>query len=188
MRKRLITLAGALVAAALVAAAGIAWTTGDREKPLSGQARNRAIASALRHTSGGAVTETEVGDDGAAYGVEVRLPDGTRVEVHLDERFNVIGDERDDDVGRPAVGRDLGARGHRLGDDGVKPRPHRLGHGREVAFEAVIARHLHDLPSPSGRRHPKRIPVSLDDKRRNRDRIELGQTTLRRLPGPARRR
>jgi hypothetical protein len=97
MRKRLITIAGGVVAAALLAGAGIAWTTGDDEKPLSGQARDRAIASALRHTGGGTVTETEVGDDGAAYGVEVRRPDGTRVEVRLDKHFNVVGDERDDD-------------------------------------------------------------------------------------------
>jgi hypothetical protein len=97
MRKRLITLSGGVIAAALLGGAGIAWTTGDDERPLSGQARDRAIASALRHTGGGTVTETEVGDDGAAYGVEVRLPNGTQVEVRLDKRFNVIGDERDDD-------------------------------------------------------------------------------------------
>jgi hypothetical protein len=43
------------------------------------------------------VTETEAGDDGAAYGVEVRLPDGRQVEVNLDQSFNVIGQEPDED-------------------------------------------------------------------------------------------
>jgi hypothetical protein len=96
MQKRLIALAGGLVAAAVLAGAGIAWTTGDGERPLSGQAKDRAIASALRHAGGGTVTEAEAGDDGAAYRVEVRLGNGTHLEVRLDKRFNVIGAERDD--------------------------------------------------------------------------------------------
>jgi hypothetical protein len=44
------------------------------------------------------VIETEVGDDGAAYGVEVRLDDGSVVEVNLDESFSVISEEQDDDA------------------------------------------------------------------------------------------
>jgi hypothetical protein len=43
------------------------------------------------------VLETEAGDDGAAYGVEIRTEDGRTVEVNLDEDFNVIGQETDDD-------------------------------------------------------------------------------------------
>jgi hypothetical protein len=43
------------------------------------------------------VIETEVGDDGAAYGVEVRRADGSVVEVELDENFAVIGQEADED-------------------------------------------------------------------------------------------
>jgi hypothetical protein len=43
------------------------------------------------------VIETEVGDDGAAYGVEIQLEDGRVVEVSLDSSFDVIGDEADDD-------------------------------------------------------------------------------------------
>jgi len=54
-------------------------------------------AAALEHTGGGTVVETEAGDDGAAYGVEIRLEDGRVVEVNLDQDFNVIGDEADDD-------------------------------------------------------------------------------------------
>jgi uncharacterized membrane protein YkoI len=86
----------------LLAGGGIAWATGvgDDEQPLTGATRDRAVAAALRHTGGGTVTETESGDDGAAYGVEVRLADGTEVEVSLDEHFNVLGEERDDDGAR----------------------------------------------------------------------------------------
>jgi hypothetical protein len=43
------------------------------------------------------VLETEAGDDGAAYGVEVRLADGRQVEVNLDESFRVVGQEPDED-------------------------------------------------------------------------------------------
>ena len=43
------------------------------------------------------MTETEAGDDGAAYGVEVRLDDGRVVEVRLDADFQVLGHEADDD-------------------------------------------------------------------------------------------
>ena len=41
--------------------------------------------------------ESEAGDDGAAYGVEIRLEDGRVVEVSLDANFNVLGDQADDD-------------------------------------------------------------------------------------------
>ncbi len=69
----------------------------DSDTPLTGTDLDRAVAAALDHTGGGDVTETEVGDDGAAYGVEIRLPDGSQVEVNLDAQFNVIGSEADDD-------------------------------------------------------------------------------------------
>jgi C-methyltransferase C-terminal domain len=51
----------------------------------------------LAATGGGTVTETEAGDDGAAYGVEVRLPDGRQVEVNLDQSFKLVGQEPDED-------------------------------------------------------------------------------------------
>jgi hypothetical protein len=51
----------------------------------------------LDHVGEGTVTETEIGDDGAAYGVEVRLNDGSQVEVQIDENFNASGVEQDDE-------------------------------------------------------------------------------------------
>ena len=50
-----------------------------------------------RPLAAGPVTETEIGDDGAAYGVEVRLSDGRQVEVNLDRDYHVVGQETDDD-------------------------------------------------------------------------------------------
>ena len=96
-RTRLLVIgAMAVIAVGAVAGIGIA-AAGDDDQPLQGSARARAEQAALAETGGGEVIETEVGDDGAVYGVEVRLPDGTVVEVNLDEDFQVIGSETDDD-------------------------------------------------------------------------------------------
>jgi uncharacterized membrane protein YkoI len=83
----------AVVGGAAAAAAG----GGDGDQELTGATRDRAVAAALAATGGGTVTETEAGDDGAAYGVEVRLPDGRQVEVNLDQSFKVVRQEPDED-------------------------------------------------------------------------------------------
>ena len=85
----------ALVLAVAVIAAGLAVGSGGRddETPITGTALERASAAALAHTGGGRVTETEAGDEEGAYEVEVTLPDGSQVDVHLDASFDVIGDE-----------------------------------------------------------------------------------------------
>ena len=91
--------AGSLTLAVVGGGAGIAIANGegDTDEPLTGSALERASAAALAATGGGTVIETEAGDDGAAYGVEVRLSDGRAVEVSLDERFRVIGRQAEDD-------------------------------------------------------------------------------------------
>ena len=96
--KRKFVLIGAVVAVAGALSAGIAIAAaGDDEQPLTGSTLQRATDAALAHTGGGTVVETETGDDGAAYSVEVQLGDGSQVEVNLDESFEVIGSEPDDD-------------------------------------------------------------------------------------------
>ena len=91
-------IAGGTIALAVIAGgAGFAIAGGGDDQPLTGSDLDEATAAALEHTGGGTVIETEVGDDGAAYGVEIRLDDGRVVEVALDERFRVIGQESDDD-------------------------------------------------------------------------------------------
>jgi uncharacterized membrane protein YkoI len=94
-RTRRIAAAGLAVAVAALAAAASA--DGDSDSELTGSTRDRAVAAALAATGGGTVLETEAGDDNAAYGVEVRLPDGRQVEVNLDRSFKVIGQEADED-------------------------------------------------------------------------------------------
>ena len=68
---------------------------GDSETPITGDALARASAAALEFTGGGRVTGTEVGDEESLYEVEVTLPDGTQVDVQLDENFAVVGSEAD---------------------------------------------------------------------------------------------
>ncbi|HJS26617.1 MAG TPA: hypothetical protein VJ913_05765 [Actinomycetota bacterium] len=100
MDRRTKWIAGGTVAFAIIGGGtGIAIATGvaDDDEPLTGSALEQATAAALEHTGGGTVVETEAGDDGAAYGVEIRLEDGRVVEVNLDRDFNVVGDEADDD-------------------------------------------------------------------------------------------
>jgi hypothetical protein len=101
MSKKVVYIAAGLIAVLAVAGAAtgavIASGVGDDDEPLTGSTLEQATAAALEHTGGGTVIETETGDDGAAYGVEVRLDDGSVVEVNLDESFNVIGQEIDDD-------------------------------------------------------------------------------------------
>jgi hypothetical protein len=99
MRRRMIVIGASVAAVAALAVGGVAWaTSGGDEAPLSGDAKTKAVEAAVAHVGGGTVVETEAGDDGAAYGVEIRLGDGSVVEVQLDETFAVIGQERDDDT------------------------------------------------------------------------------------------
>jgi uncharacterized membrane protein YkoI len=100
MRRRTRWIAAAGLAVAVVGGAAAAAAGGgdsDSDQELTGATRDRAVAAALAATGGGTVLETEAGDDGAAYGVEVRLPDGRQVEVGLDQRFKVLRQEADED-------------------------------------------------------------------------------------------
>ena len=95
---------GTLSVTALGAGAGIAVAGGsdDSEARITGSALERASAAALEHTGEGHVTDTEVGDEEGYYEVEVTLDDGSQVDVHLDQDFQVLSTEGDgaDDEGR----------------------------------------------------------------------------------------
>jgi hypothetical protein len=108
-RTKLVLAVGtATTALAIGTGIGIA-ASGDDDRPLTGGDLERATEAALAHVGGGTVIETEVGDDGAAYGVEVRLPDGRVVEVALDAGFGVVGQVPDDDTGREDEGSEEGS-------------------------------------------------------------------------------
>ena len=91
-------LAAGLAVAGVVGGAGSVMASGaDDDAPLTGEQRDKAVAAAKAHVGEGQVTDTEVGDDAAAYGVEILKPDGAQVEVNLDKDYRVTGTEADDD-------------------------------------------------------------------------------------------
>ena len=69
------------------------------DRAITGNALQRASDAALKHTGGGRVTDTEVGDEETYYEVEVTRDDGSETDVQLDRNFNVVSSETDDDSG-----------------------------------------------------------------------------------------
>ena len=51
----------------------------------------QAGVAALEHTGQGGVMGIEFGDEAGTYEVDVRLDDGSDVEVYLNEDFAVVG-------------------------------------------------------------------------------------------------
>jgi hypothetical protein len=102
MRRRTKVLIAGTAAGAL-ALGGTGWAMAGgadddaTDTPITGSALDHASAAALEHTGEGRVTETEVGDEESYYEVEVTLDDGSQVDVQLDEQFNVVGDEADNE-------------------------------------------------------------------------------------------
>jgi uncharacterized membrane protein YkoI len=96
-KKKAALLGGVAVVAALcVTGAAIGSSDDDgNEQPITGTALQKASDAALEETGGGRVTDTEVDDEESKYEVEVTLPDGSQVDVQLDEDFNVVGSEAD---------------------------------------------------------------------------------------------
>src|SRR5213078_1239025 len=71
---------------------------------------------------------------------------------------------------------------YKLSDPGLDGGCDRL----EIGSQAVIAGHLGNRPVRGRRRHPERITLALDDERRDRDRVELGQPAWGWIAGAAR--
>ena len=97
-------LAAAAFAAVVAGGAGIAAAGGGGDsaegpdRPITGDALQKASAAALAETGGGRVTGTEVGDEESYYEVEVTRDDGSQVDVQLDENFAVVGSKVDSET------------------------------------------------------------------------------------------
>ncbi|NPC97093.1 PepSY domain-containing protein [Nocardioides sp. zg-DK7169] len=94
-----------LAALAALGIGGTVWTATANDTGVDGAERDRVGAAATKAVGGGTVVDVETSDDrGEAYEVEVRLDDGTEVDVALDEDLAVVQEERDDadDEGRDA--------------------------------------------------------------------------------------
>src|SRR5215203_6357626 len=86
-----------LVGAAALLLAGVAGTTAavaggdDGDGTVMGPEADRATAAALEITRGGTANAVERdSEDGATWEVEVTRPDGTTVDVRLDESYAVV--------------------------------------------------------------------------------------------------
>ncbi|MBD3924142.1 PepSY domain-containing protein [Nocardioides cavernae] len=101
MRKRTWAAGMALgtAGAAVVGGVAVAGNGGD-DGPISRQytqeQADAATKAALEATGGGTANSVETDDeDGATYEVEVTRPDGTTVDVRLDENYGVVVIEDD---------------------------------------------------------------------------------------------
>ncbi|MCR1782993.1 PepSY domain-containing protein [Nocardioides carbamazepini] len=93
-RKRIIL--PTLAAVAVIGAGGVFWAASADD--VSGGERDRVAAAAVEAAGGGEAVDVEKSDDpGEAYEVEVRLADGTEVDITLDQDLAVLTRDRDDD-------------------------------------------------------------------------------------------
>jgi uncharacterized membrane protein YkoI len=88
--------AGIMVAAALAGAAAAVASNDDGEGAVAGPQAARATAEALAATEGGTANSVERdSENGATWEVEVTKPDGTTVDVRLDQSYQVVVIEGD---------------------------------------------------------------------------------------------
>ena len=105
MRKRVIVGAAGVAATAAVVAGGVAVAGNGDDGPASHQytqeQADRATKAALEATGGGTANSVESdSENGATYEVEVTKTNGDTVDVRLDENFDVVvieGDQEDGD-------------------------------------------------------------------------------------------
>lgn len=94
LRKKKIVLP-AIAAVAVLAVGGTIWAASADD--VRGDERDRVAAAAVSVAGAGEAVDVETSDDpGEAYEVEVRLDDGSEVDVTLDENLDVVATDRDD--------------------------------------------------------------------------------------------
>jgi hypothetical protein len=93
MLAALLTLLALLVGSGGIGSAGA--TSGARDTSITDAVLDKARAAALASIGEGQVTALEVDDEDGAYEVEITRADGSQVDVHLDEHFNVLSQYAD---------------------------------------------------------------------------------------------
>ena len=89
MRRWIIASIGAVAVTAAIGGA-IAFASADPDSGVTGPQADRAIHAALRATGGGTANAVERdGEHGGFWEVEVTKPDGTVVDVRLNEDYTV---------------------------------------------------------------------------------------------------
>jgi hypothetical protein len=89
---------GVAAGAVVLAAAGVGVAAaGPNDHDVTGPAADKARAAAIQAIPGTAGrVEQETNEGAAYYGVTVTKADGTKVEVHEDQNFKVLGTEAPD--------------------------------------------------------------------------------------------
>ncbi|WP_309648941.1 PepSY domain-containing protein [Nocardioides sp.] len=99
LRKRNLAIAGVIAVAVAAGAGSAVATQGDDEtgsRTYTEQQKQDATDAALDATGGGTANEVERdSENGATWEVEVTRPDGSTVDVRLDEAYQVVVIEGD---------------------------------------------------------------------------------------------
>lgn len=101
MRKKLIAAGAGVALAAGLSGGAVALAGGSDggEGTVTGPDADRASAAALEATSGGQANSVERDtENGATWEVEVTRPDGTTVDVRLDDGYGVVVIEGDSEA------------------------------------------------------------------------------------------
>jgi hypothetical protein len=102
-QRKYLAVGGAILAIA-AGGTGAAFATGtvggdDGNETITGPAANLATAAALRITHGGTANSVERdSENGATYEVEVTKPDGNTVDVRLDQNYDLVVIEGDNEA------------------------------------------------------------------------------------------
>jgi hypothetical protein len=99
---RKVVATAAAVTAIAAGGVGIAYGVGgDSDEQVTGPDADKAKAAALDAVDGGKVTEIEHqdGDGAGSFEVEIQRPDGSELEVYVDDQYRTVGQEQDDDTG-----------------------------------------------------------------------------------------
>jgi uncharacterized membrane protein YkoI len=103
-QRKYLVVGGAILAIA-AGGTGAAFATGtvggdDGNETISGPAADQATAAALKITHGGTANSVERdSENGATYEVEVTKPDGSTVDVRLDQNYDLVVIEGDNEGG-----------------------------------------------------------------------------------------
>ena len=125
-----------IAAVAVLGIGGTVWNATAADDDVQGSERDRVGAAAVKAAGGGTAVDVETSDDpGEAYEVEVRLDDGTEVDISLDEDLNVTSRDADDEADHE-VGDEAGDDADTDADDRALSDEERASAGR-AALAAV---------------------------------------------------
>jgi len=156
-RKRVVLPTVATVA--VLSIGGTMWTAAANDDVQGGE-RDRVGAAAVEAAGGGTVVDVEASDDrGEAYEVEVRMDDGTEVDVTLDQDLNPVSQDADDRDDRDRDDNDAD------GDDGLDRAvsAEERQSAEQAALDAVGGGTVEQVEASDDSREAYEVEVRMDD-------------------------